>query len=100
MVWDKMKGMLFEEEPNSTTTAPAKPAAAPVQGGQAPSTMSNFSAPTLNEAMVGAIRKATFSRNTALTNLITQAENFADVIPDPTMQTSVSIARRISVRSA
>ena len=87
-MWDKFKNLLVEDEPGDTKTATAPaPAGQPAQpqGGATPM-MRQFAAPTLNEAMVAAIRKATYSRNTALTALITASEALTDIIPDPVMR--------------
>lgn len=89
MVWDKFKNAIFEEDPAEAAKKKAQapsPAPAPAPAAGVPAgTMHSF-APVVNTAMVEAIRKATFSRNTALTALIQQSENFADVIPDPVMR--------------
>lgn len=81
---NKLKGMLFDED---SSAAPGQPAAAvppkPMAGSPVPMTAPSHGP---NEAMVEAIRKATFARNTALTTLIQQAENFKEIIPDPAMR--------------
>ena len=89
-IFDKMRGMLIEDDGSSDVATAQKPGA-PVQvlQGAAPrtSTMSTFAqGPMLNEAMAAAIRKATFSRNTALTALITASDALVDIIPDPVMR--------------
>lgn len=74
---DKVKGMIIEEEP-AVEAAPAQPA-----------TLDKVAVrPTsqLNQDMVAAIRKETFSRNTVLTALMTAATELADIIPDSTMR--------------
>lgn len=50
-------------------------------GGQASSSI-----PSVNADMVAAIKKVTFGRNTAFTQLLTTAEALADVIPDQVMR--------------
>lgn len=81
-MWDKLKGLVMEDEPGD-----AKPAAqSPSPQAAKPSVGSTPTPGGINQAMVDAIRKSTFSRNTALTNLIQQADGFIDIIPDQTMR--------------
>jgi hypothetical protein len=83
---DTLKGMVVEAEPGDAVALPAQ-GAAPTKAVKPNGAMPTF-APisTLNQAMVDAIRKATFGRNTALTALITASDALADIIPDPTMR--------------
>ena len=84
-MWNKFKSMLVEDDGGTVAT---KPAAQPGQlASTTPvSTAPSYVAPQLNEAMVAAIRKATYSRNTALTGLISASEALIDIIPDPVMR--------------
>jgi chromosome segregation ATPase len=77
-----IKGLVLEEEGETTSTPTQKPVAAQATNGST----SPASSSTLNPAMVQAIEKATFGRNTALTALLAQSDNLADVIPDQVMR--------------
>ena len=83
-----LKNAVFESD--DSEPAPAAPQAAAPQG-QRPATtvgtgVSFTPAVTVNQEMVAAIRKQTFSRNTALTALLNAADQLAAVIPDPVMR--------------
>lgn len=85
-----IKSALVEDEAGSAP-APAANVAAQQrvvsgQGAQVGATPTATYGTALNPDMVAAVRKATFSRNTALTQLIATAETLADVIPDPVMR--------------
>jgi chromosome segregation ATPase len=79
---NKIKGMMVEDDnpapPQARATQPAQAPGAPVPMFQ--------QGPVLNAAMVDAIRKATFTRNTALTALLTASDSLKDIIPDPVMR--------------
>ena len=103
MVWDKIKGSIFESEGDTETAAPAKPGAQPTgapQGAAPKPGMTYVPAPTVNTAMVDAIRKQTFARNTALTALITASEALVDIIPDPVMRLKAAHKTAAGGRSA
>jgi len=83
-MWDKLKGMVWEEDPNTVKAAPvakSAPAAQPATGGAPAATIGSFT-PGVNPQFVEAIRKGVFSKNTALTQLITAADALAELIPD------------------
>jgi len=88
----KIKGALMEEEPPKPGAQPPAPAPAPtaVRGGGIPTGGAPAPVwqptPQLNQAMYEAIRKATFTRNTALTQLVAASDTLADVISDPVMR--------------
>jgi chromosome segregation ATPase len=85
--FNKLKGMMVEDDSPTPAAPQAKPQAAPQQVQSPGSSMPTFQqGPVLNTAMVDAIRKATFSRNTALTALITASDALQDIIPDPIMR--------------
>ncbi len=80
-----LKGMLYEDTgeaaPAATQQANASKARPMGVTGQTFAPMA-----TVNQAMVDAIKKVTYSRNTAFTQLIAASETLSDVIPDPTMR--------------
>lgn len=79
-----LKGFVVEDDAG-VATPPGIPVTAPVANAVASSaTFTPVS--VLNTAMVEAIRKSTFSRNTALTALIAASDSLIDIIPDPTMR--------------
>jgi chromosome segregation ATPase len=81
MAWlDAIKGAVFQDVP-----APAAPAAAPVA--VAPVAGATFAAPinygpAVNADFVAAIKKGTYARNTAFTQLLGAADKLASIIPD------------------
>lgn len=79
---DKLKGLVYNDVPESTQS-PATPTSGTV--GAAPASIGSL-AQTVNVEMVAAIRKATFNRNTAFTQLLAASDALADVIPDQTMR--------------
>lgn len=83
-MWSKLKGMIMEDEVIAPVAPPAKPAAATTT--TTTPAVQNIAPVGLNQAMFNAIRKATFSRNTALTALITASDVLTDIIPDPVMR--------------
>jgi prefoldin subunit 5 len=92
-MWSALKGALFEEDPNAPKPAPvaAKPAA--VVTGAAPTVGQPIVfAPTVNQAFVDAIRKAVFSKQTALTSLVQVADTMAAIIPDQTTRYRAAFA--------
>jgi chromosome segregation ATPase len=82
-LWDSIKSALVETEPNAapTTTQAPQGAAQPTKSGSP--TLFQPGPSSINADMVAAIRKQTFSRNTALTALIAASDTLADFIPDP-----------------
>lgn len=93
MVWNAIRGAIFEEDPNAPANSKAKPAAsssAPTTHTNAASpagvaaTMSVMSPSSANPEFIAAIRKAVFSKPTALTSLVTAADSLAEIIPDQT----------------
>lgn len=89
-MWDKLKSLVMEDDcaaPAATPAPKIRPATTsvqpPVQGAPI---VYGAGAPALNQGFVDAIRKATFTRNTALTNLIQQSENFIGIIDDPVVR--------------
>ncbi len=88
-ILDSIKGAVFEGEPAATPTAPAQ--AAPQQkSGGAPVVYTHTS--SINQNMVEAIRKETFSRNTALTQLITASLTLENIIADPAVRMKAAFA--------
>lgn len=86
MVWNKLIDMVFEETESGATAVAEK---APVKGQPLMSKGLNGTpvvSSVLNDDMVQAIRKVTFSRNTALTALISASDALVDIIPDPVMR--------------
>lgn len=85
MSWlNKIKGAIYEDGGEESSAPQAAPTGL---GAGIPS--SNSAAPIqsgINQDMVAAIKKATFGRNTAFTQLLAAAEALADVIPDATMR--------------
>lgn len=91
-MWDKIKGAIFEEDPNA-----AKPAAAPAKGVTV--TAANIAAGVpvqmaapVNPEFVAAIRKAVLGRNTALTQLMATADKLASIIPDANQRLKAAYA--------
>ncbi len=78
---DTLKNLVIEDDARTV---------APVAAGQSqPATVAgqpHVLRPALNQAMVDAIRKQTFGRNTALTALTAASDALADIIPDQTMR--------------
>lgn len=83
---DSLKGMLYEDPQGGAKPAPTQQAQAsasmPMSTGGVPFTPMA----SVNQSMVDAIKKVTFGRNTAFTQLIAASETLADVIPDQTMR--------------
>lgn len=83
MAWlDALKGAVFTDAP-----APQAPAAAPAALTTAPVAGATFSAPinygpAVNADFVAAIKKGTYARNTAFTQLLGAADKLASIIPD------------------
>jgi hypothetical protein len=82
----KLKGMVYDDVPSAvvqpTTTPQAGIQAMTQLGGQAAGAISTG----LNADMVAMIKKVTFGRNTAFTQLLQASESLADVIPDAVMR--------------
>ncbi len=80
----KFKGMIYDD------VAEVPAAAAPAAGIQAMTQLGGQAAgvihTSLNADMVAAIKKTTFGRNTAFTQLLAASEALADVIPDQVMR--------------
>jgi chromosome segregation ATPase len=89
MVWSAIKGAIFEEDP-SEKAAKAAGAPTPTTHTNAASpagvaaAMSVMSGSNANPEFIAAIRKAVFSKPTALTSLVTAADSLAEIIPDQT----------------
>lgn len=84
--FNKVKGMIVEEEEPCGQTPPARNPTTSATT-QTSSRSPTFTPTTMvNQVMVDTIRKETFSRNTALTALMTASDALADIIPDPTMR--------------
>lgn len=88
---DKIKAVasdaLFEAEPGVQQAPEAQASTNAAPSAMAVPTADMMSMQmTVNTEMVDAIRKAAFGRQTALTTLISAAENLKDVIPDQTMR--------------
>ena len=82
----KIKGALYEDDsaaPAAAPTAAMGMASMSAPGGQA---TSMIQAAGVNQDMVAAIKKVTFGRNTAFTQLLQASESLADVVPDQTMR--------------
>lgn len=91
MSWlDKAKGMLYDEDPNAVKSAAPTAAVGlgsltqPSQPGTPMTSMPM--AAGVNPDMVAMIKKVTFGRNTAFTQLLQASEALADVIPDQVMR--------------
>lgn len=80
-----LKGMLYEDT-NDAAPAPTQQVKASQAGAMNVTGQVYAATPTVNQAMVDAIKKVTYSRNTAFTQLIAASETLSDVIPDPTMR--------------
>lgn len=88
MVMRRIKGLLYENAEPATPAASnaAQPAASPAASMTMPGTVPGaVHAPEI-AAMVAAIKKATFGRNTAFTQLLSASDVLIDVVPDPTMR--------------
>jgi len=90
-LWDKVKSAIVEDDGTVEAAAPQgapQPQMQKVVRTNEGGTMTSYHpvAPAVNQEMVAAIRKQTFSRNTALTALITASDALADIIPDPAMR--------------
>jgi hypothetical protein len=84
-MFSSIKNALFESDDKAKPVAPqvAVQPVNPFRPAGGPAAPIPQAVPQLNQAMVDAIRKGTFGRNTALTTLITASEQLADIIPDP-----------------
>lgn len=80
-----LKGMLYEDADGSKP-APTQQAQAAQAGTMGVASKSFAPMQSINQAMVDAIKKVTYGRNTAFTQLIAASETLSDVIPDPTMR--------------
>lgn len=83
---DKLKGVLYEQPEGQspaqvTASTGLGVASMTTPGGQALSPIAS-----VNADMVSAIKKVTFGRNTAFTQLLAASEALADVIPDQVMR--------------
>lgn len=84
-LWNTLKSAIVEDEPGDAV-AQQKPQVAGQPQAQVP--QGTRAAPVyipqagLNQDMVDAIRKETFSRNTAMTQLITASDSLVDIIAD------------------
>lgn len=94
MVWNAIKGAIFEEEPTAGEQPAPSPAPAPSTTGQPMHVGS-----TVNPEFVAAIKKAVFGRPTALTSLVEAAEKLANIIPDPTTRFKAAYATAGSGRT-
>jgi chromosome segregation ATPase len=87
MVWDKVKGALFEDSsPQAQAATPAKPA---------PSVTAKVTAAPLvsDNKFVEALQTAIKNRATAYTALLTAADKLVDIIPDPNMRLRAAYAQ-------
>jgi predicted nucleic acid-binding Zn-ribbon protein len=94
-IFDTLKNAVFESDGATAPTqtpAPAKAQPTP-QGVQAPGykpmgagMVYPAQSTAVNQDMFDAIRKQTFSRNTALTSLITASDALKSIIPDPVVR--------------
>lgn len=82
---DKLSKMLYEEDPAAPKGAVPSASTAGI-GVQSMSQPAALPSAGLNTAMVEAIKKVTFGRNTAFTQLLQTSEALADVIPDQVMR--------------
>lgn len=84
-MFESLKGLIYKDvEPTpAQPTAQAGVQAMTQVGGQAHGVIS---VSTVNQDMVQMIKKGTFGRNTAFTQLLQASESLADVIPDPVMR--------------
>src|SRR5574343_471788 len=99
MVWDMIKGAIFEDEPGSAPKA-AAPAAAPVaQPAQAGSPVV-YATPGVNMDMVTAIKKAIFSRPTPFTTLMAAADKLSSIIADSNLRLKAAFATASEGRTA
>ena len=99
MVWNAIKGAIFEDDPAaSPTTAPASQ---PTAATAISPTLT--SAPSLaagvNPEFVAAIKKAVFSKATALTALVDAADKLNNIIPDPVTRFKAAFATAGSGRT-
>lgn len=91
-MWDKItsgvRDALFEDKKAAEVQQPPQAQPTRIQvgsgGGTAP-TPQQWQ-PQINQEFVDIIRKKTFSRNTALTALISASDALTDIIPDPIMR--------------
>lgn len=81
-VWNAVKGAMVEDDAPAAQAPQGNATAQPAKAGS----MSFQPTTAVNAEMVATIRKQTFSRNTALTALITASDALADIIPDPAMR--------------
>lgn len=81
-MWDKFKSAIFEEDPNAPKAAPAQGQTTTVRAGNITQGVPSMLSPGVNPEFVAAIRKGVFSKNTALTQLITAADALQTIIPD------------------
>lgn len=85
--WDKVKGTIFEGEVAAAEVEQAQAPKGVQEPGYKPMGAGMVypakSTTHVNQDMVESIRKQTFSKNTALTALITASDSLIDIIPDP-----------------
>ncbi len=82
-MWDKLKGAIFEADPAEEAKNTAPPAPSAGTQARTAAVMSGMAA-GVNPEFVAAVRKAVFSKTTALTSLVQAADSLAEIIPDPT----------------
>lgn len=86
-ILDSVKGAIFEADGEApVATQPQAPQGATPAPRPPGSSLNFVPVNAVNPEMVAAIRKQTFSRNTALTQLITASDALVDIIPDPVMR--------------
>lgn len=83
-MWDKIKGLIIEDEGKPSAGAAAPRVVTPLGGStQAAAAVVD---PSVGNEYVELLRKAILGRASALTSLLNAADKLATVIPDPTMR--------------
>ncbi len=81
-MWDKIKGAIFEEAPGGQKPSPAPAPASSTPSGSQTAPSISIAPSGVNMDMVGAIKKAIFSRQTPFTTLMAAADKLSSILPD------------------
>jgi chromosome segregation ATPase len=90
-MWNAIKGAIFVDEgeaPKAEAPAAAGPTITSSSIPAVPSTIGS----TVNPEFIAAIKKAVFSKQTALTSLVEAADKLSNIIPDPTTRFKAAYA--------
>jgi hypothetical protein len=99
-MFNSLKNMIFEEDPNEVKPAAHAQAAPTFTNGQlAPASPGFTTTPQVSPEFVTAIRKVVLGRNTALTQLLGAADKLTTIIPDPTTRFKAAFATAGNGRS-